>query len=108
LPMLRAQPVEGPNEINRGSAIRRRHAECEVVVDLGEVDSCTPAALKTQHIHVKVEQDGSKPARHALRVVEGIGAPKRALYAILNEIIGDADATRQRGRIAPQSGKVSD
>src|SRR6476646_1462715 len=86
LPMLGAQPVDGPNEVNRLSAIRRRHAEREVVIDKGDVDSRTPAALKAQHIHIEVEQDGSKPACHALWIVQGVRALECALYTILHEI----------------------
>ncbi len=67
--MLGPQPVEGPDEINRRTAIGGRDAEREVIVDLADFHSCTSAALKAHHVHIKVEQDGTKPACHALRVL---------------------------------------
>jgi hypothetical protein len=98
--MFHAQPFEGMHKINRHTAIVGRRAKREFVVHLNHVSSYTLAAPTAHLVYMEVVQDGSKPTRHALRLLKAFRSRQGALDAILHQIIGGIGAANERGSIA--------
>jgi hypothetical protein len=79
-----------------------------MVFHFGNIDMRDPAGRAAQFVNKNIVQDCTQPARDSVHALQTAGAAKRALNAVLDEIVGGAGIPGKRDRITPQSRKLRD